>query len=421
MFKSYEFDRVSGEAAFHYSFDDGREFTERVFFAVEDEYDTDLLDRALFLSWLLIGASYYKCFPVREVQFIGARLDDWQADFLNMVYQEGLSQYAFENDLTREDLAHFTATAEKSDEAIPYDGAGILALQSGGKDSLLMAQLLEETQQQFDALYISSTHNAPAVLHDIGEWLIINKRVIDIPAIKQARAEGGRNGHVPVTYIILSIGLIQAILSGKQTVVASIGHEGEEPHAMIGDLPVNHQWSKTWPAEQSFAEYVARYISPDLRVGSPLRSLSELKISQLFAEKAWDRFGHNFSSCNRANYQQGEDNTHLTWCGDCPKCANAFLLFAPFVRRDELTSLFGGKDLFTEPNLTETFKGLLGIDGVMKPFECIGEIDELRYAYHKSLNRGYQALPFEVPESEFDVSGVYPAQIWAQELIQPAL
>ena len=57
----------------------------------------------------------------------------------------------------------------------------------------------------------------------------------------------------------------------------------------------------------------------------------------------------------------------------------------------------------------------------MKPFECIGEIDELRYAYHKSLNRGYQALPFEVPESEFDVSGVYPAQIWAQELIQPAL
>ena len=80
--------------------------------------------------------------------------------------------------------------------------------------------------------------------------------------------------------------------------------------------------------------------------------------------------------------------------------------------------LFDGKDLFAKPILTETFKGLLGIDGVMKPFECIGEIDELRAAYHGAQNRGeYAALPFEVPASEFDDRHEYPSQEWARTLV----
>jgi hypothetical protein len=50
-----------------------------------------------------------------------------------------------------------------------------------------------------------------------------------------------------------------------------------------------------------------------------------------------------------------------------------------------------GRDLFKDPELTETFKGLLGLDGVMKPFECIASIDELRWAYEHKLP-GYGQL-----------------------------
>jgi hypothetical protein len=199
----------------------------------------------------------------------------------------------------------------------------------------------------------------------------------------------------------------------------SIGHEGTEAHAHIGDLAINHQWSKTWEAEQLFAEYVAKYVSPDLKIGSPLRSFSELKISELFVKHAWEKFGHSFSSCNVANYRQRADNSRLKWCGNCPKCANAYILFAPFVAAKELQGLFEGQDLFTKPSLEHAFKGLLGIDGVMKPFECVGEVDELRAGYHRvDFSAGYNKLPFDVPTADYDYMQSYKNQAWAHELVK---
>lgn len=411
IFDSYEFNVDDSSASFHYAFDDGRKFTETITFAAGEVEDDQLLDRALFLSFVLIGTSYFKTFPTPNVQFNVGSIDDWQANFLNNVYQEGLSQFAFENNLTRSDLAQFSATAEHSSVSTTYDKEGILLLQSGGKDSLLVSALLDGAGKEYTPWYLSSGQSHPSVLDELGSPLQTAVRNIDKDSLIKAKDEGGLNGHVPITYIVQSLAIIQALLLGKNTVAVSIAHEGEEPHTTIGDLSVTHQWSKTWQAEQMFADYVQRYISPDIFVGSPLRSMSELKVAKLFTENAWEKFGHKFSSCNRANYMQGADNQHLQWCGECPKCANSFLLFAPYVDTDELKSLFGGQDLFSKPLLTETFKGLLGIDGVMKPFECVGEIDELRYAYIQAQQKGgYDTLPFDVPVADFDPEYEYLSQ-----------
>mgnify|MGYP007026543220 FL=1 len=199
-------------------------------------------------------------------------------------------------------------------------------------------------------------------------------------------------------------------------VLAAIGHEGEEPHVYIGDYPVTHQWSKTWPAEQIFQHYVSNNIAT-IHVGSPLRGMSELKIAELFVEYGWGKYSRSFSSCNVGNYKLDHDNTELKWCGNCPKCANSYLLFSAFVEPNDLVQLFGG-NLFEKESLIDDFKGLLGIDDVMKPFECVGEIDELRKAYGLALLRGYRPLPFDVPTSDFDKDRVYPSQAWATEMIQ---
>lgn len=419
IFKGYEFDAATHTVSFHYAYGE-RQFIENIIFgATVENYNKDVLDRALFLSYMACGASYYKTFPSKEVVFEHGALDAWQAQFFDSVFQDGLSQFAFENKLTRDDLAHFVATGDAV-PAIPYSGEGIIALQSGGKDSLLTASMLNEKGVAFTPWYIQNNPSHPAVLDDLGYPLRTIYRKVDMPAIKKAIAEGGLNGHAPVTYLVMSFALIDAILTNKNTVLISIGHEGDEPHEHIGDMPVNHQWSKTWPAEEQFAEYVKRYISPDIHIGSPLRGFSELRVAELFANHGWTKFGHRFSSCNIANYLQGKDNTTLAWCGDCPKCANSFLLFAPFVEPKELESIFGGQNLFTKPSLTETFKGILGIEGVMKPFECIGETTELQRAYHmareKWPNAGY-ALPFDVPISNFDYLKEYPVQEWAKKLL----
>ncbi len=419
VFTSYEYSEEKATAYFRYAFEDGQTFKEQVAFKPSKAYNPGALDRALFLAFVLIGTSYYKTFPSHEV-VMDQPLDAWQVTFFNHVYQEGLGQFAFENDLTRDDLAHFTVS-DQGDGGVPTasGGEGRLVLQSGGKDSLLVASLMEEKGHDFTPWYLSSSTNYPQLLDTLAAPLLPAQRTIDRDALKAASEKGAKNGHVPITYIVQSLALIQAILLGKRDVLVSIAHEGEEAHDYIGDLAVTHQWSKTWQAEQDFAEYVTRYIATDMRVGSPLRGYSELYVAELFVQHAWKKYGHEFSSCNVANYQQGNDNSTLKWCGNCPKCANSYLLFAPFVQADDLKSLFNGQDLFAKPTLQRTFKGLLGIDGEPKPFECIGEIDELRRAYHMAQAQAdYAPLSFDVPESDFDYRHTYDAQDWAQKMLQ---
>lgn len=419
IFKEYKFEPHNGMATFSYGFEDGLDFEEKVSFDVRPGYDSAVLERALFLAFVLAGVSYYKTFPSREVVLNTGTLDGWQSKFFTKVFQEGLSQFAFENELTRQDLATFKPSITGSANSVKYGGKGILSLQSGGKDSLLTAVMLKRRHNNFTSWYLSSSNTYPQLLDKLSsEKVLMSRRFLDSANLTKALEAGAKNGHVPVTYIVQSFALIQAILLNKNTVLTSIAHEGEEPHEFIDDLPVNHQWSKTWEAEQLFSEYVGRYISSDIKVGSPLRGYSELRVAELFYENAWKDYGHSFSSCNVANYAQGASNQELKWCGNCPKCANAFILFAPFVGADDLKSLFGGQDLFAKPTLQETFKGLLGIDGVMKPFECVGEIDELRFAYHQAQSRGlFSQLSFKVPKARFDYMERYDSQSDLRELV----
>ena len=420
IFEAYSFDAETGTAEFYYSFDGARRFVEKVQFngTFAEPINQEALDNALQLAFYVVGTSYYKTFPTKNVAFKTAQPDQSQAKFLHEVYTNGLSQFIFENNLTLDDVVSFEGSGV-NETATAYSGEGVLALQSGGKDSLLMANLLQENAVTYKTLYVTSSDLYPEVLNSLQVDVRIIKRTLDISALKNAVSDGALEGHVPITYIVQSFALIDAVLHGENKVLASIGAEGGEAHEYVGDLAVNHQWSKTWDAEQLLALYVENYVSADIKVGSPLRGYSELKIAELFVEKCWDTFGHSFSSCNLANYKQGENNSELTWCGECPKCANSYLLFAPFVKPAELQSLFSGQDLFAKQSLAETFKGLLGINGVMKPFECVGEVDELRLAYHMARQRypGVYNLPFEVPTSGFDYNKINPNQDWSSQLI----
>lgn len=415
-FLNYEFNPADFVAKFHYLGADQTHFTEVVAFqkpADTFSYDSELLDRALFLAFVIIGTSYYKSHPTKTV-ILNHPLDEFRAKFFNHVYQEGLSQYAFENHLSRKNLAHFKISRQSClPKSLKFNAGKILALQSGGKDSLLTATILKEKQISFIPLYISSGESHPSVINRVGQPIII-KRNIDIPALKKT---GGLNGHIPVTYIVQSLALIQAILSGYSTIFTSIGQEGNEPNSYIKDLPVNHQWSKTWQAEQLFAKYVTKYISSDINIGSLLRSYSELKIAEQFAAKCWDKYGDAFSSCNVANYRQHSDNSSLSWCGNCAKCANSYLLFSPFISAKIQNQLFSNEDLFAKKSLSDTFKGLLGIDDFEKPFECIGEIAELRKAYELRQD-DYTALPFDVPQSNFDYQKLGPAQPFVKKILE---
>ncbi len=419
--KEYIFDEKTFTAKFFYSHDLNGETIDYcetiVFDKIESDTDFSLysedrksmLDQALTLASVVIGTSYYKTWPTEEIIFNNSCFDSI-FDILEASYHKGLSQFIFENHLDPDKMGHPACLNEyhiQPPSPHAYESRGILALQSGGKDSILTATILNEKNIPWTALYISSNESSyPEVINQLHPQKVqVIQRKIDKDSLKKNQSNGGLNGHVPVTYINMSLALIQAIINGDNQILTSIGHEGEEPHAMIGDLPVNHQWSKTWEAEQLFAKYVSEYISKEIKIGSPLRQYSELKIAELFTEKCCEKFGNMFSSCNLANYKQGNNNTDLYWCGKCAKCANSYLLFSPFIRPEDQPT----GSLFTDSSLTAIFKGLLGVDNEIKPFECVGEIAELRHAYHMKMKE-YPDLPFSVPESDYNYEQIFPHQ-----------
>lgn len=394
-FLDYFFDREKGLASFRYEGGKGVFFEEKVEFSKDDwvNFDEEIFDSALFFAFIVIGTSYYKAYPTHGV-ILSRELDSIQARIFDKIYQEGLSQFAYENGLRRDDLAHFVGSGNA--EVMRKSGAedAVLAMVSGGKDSLLVAEKIRESGRKYKVAYISSYDGYPRVIDDFGNPIVI-RRHIDKVGLKKA---GGLNGHVPVTLINQALALIQAILLGYNCIEFGIGDEGLEAHAFIDGLPVNHQWSKTAEAQSLLEEYVAKYVAVDIKFASALKGKTELEIAKEFAELCWGRFGNEFSSCNVANYKQNEKNRDLKWCGECAKCANSYLLFAPFVSFEKQQKIFG-RDLFTDPKMTEIFKGLLGVGGVMKPFECVASIEELRRAYETRLP-GYGKLPFEVPRSK---------------------
>ena len=388
-FLDYKFSPKDNIATFRYQDKDNIIFTEKVKFFHSDftEYNQDILEKALFLAFIILGTSYYKAEPTKKVK-LPEEIDSARASFFSKIYQEGLSQFAFENHLNRNDLAHFEATDDSDSYTVATINASekTLCLVSGGKDSLLSYEKLKEKGASLEVAYISANGNYPAILDDLKKPIII-EREIDRENLKKAR---GLNGHVPVTLINESLALIQAILIGANHIEFGIGKEGLEPHAWIDDLPVNHQWSKTEEAQNLIKNYISNYIAKDITIGSNLENLTELEIAKEFASKCWDKYENKFSSCNVANYKQDENNKTLKWCGKCAKCANSYLLFCPFIPYEKQLKIFG-HDLFEDPDLTEIFKGLLGIDGVMKPFECVASVDELRWAYEHRLP-GYGQL-----------------------------
>ena len=394
-FLGYEFARDIWAARFRYE-SAGVEFCEEVEFAPGDEYDEGALERALFLAMVVCGTSYYKVRAGRKVEFADeVEISKRQAEIFSRIYQEGMGQYAYENGLTRGDLAEFVGVRqgdEMSDIGAVVEKAPhlVLALVSGGKDSLLAVELMRERGENYRAAYITSQESYPEIVDKVadGEPVIIKRR-IDQEGLMRT---GGMNGHVPVTLINEALALVQAILLGCDCVEFGIGREGLEPHVWVGDLAVNHQWSKTMEAQELMREYVRRYVTDGVKFRSLIAGYNELQIVEIFTKKCWEKYGDEFSSCNVANYKLGADNRKLSWCGKCAKCANSYLLFAPFVEFEEQEKLFG-RDLFLDPDLADIFQGLLGVGGVMKPFECVASIDELRWAYQHRLP-GYGELLF---------------------------
>lgn len=370
------FDAATG--TFHFSYRLGDDtFTETFTLDAPIEpfvpVDHPGIEHLLDIAHLCVGVSYYKLsLPGRIVS--PRPLHPQVAALVPHLYDHGLRELAVRNGLDVPLETVFDAPPANADtpddEALrvlgtghhPVPPPGPLVPFGGGKDSTLTVDLLAGTDRSALSIHATPVHRRSAAA--AGVPLTEMRRRLD-PLLAIRTAEGGWNGHVPITAINSSVSAIVAALDGRRDVVIANERSADEPTQRVGSTPVNHQYSKTYAFETALAAALA---PTGLRYWSSMRRYSELAIAGALARRPELR--NAILSCNRVfSLTNPVDDPH--WCLDCAKCRFTFVSFAVFLDPAEATEMFGG-NLLDDPTQ---------IDGVRalwqdKPFDCVGELAE---------------------------------------------
>lgn len=315
---SFEWNPQSLLAKFHYTFDDQEFFTETICFSpLKNAQNFPLfynneeeIQQLLGHLHIALGVSYYKLFPTKNIQVESLQLTEEQKAFWNQFYIKGLGEFFYQNQLDPRGLACFfsTETAPLYEQKISLKANKSLVLFGGGKDSLVTVELLKKEGLDFDLFSFGKEYP----LHEIaqkptGKKRLIITRELDLSQIQKLLTEGYYNGHLPITGIISFVSLVVAYLYGYKAVITSLEKSADEGNTYYCDMEINHQWSKSSEFEQSFQNYVEKFISEDFSAFSPLRKRYEIRIIKEFCQ--YSQYFHYFSSCNRNFHQTGSKLT----------------------------------------------------------------------------------------------------------------
>ena len=367
------FDLNSGEARFGYELG-GFRFTEILTLPTGGDAEAaagDSFRKLLDLTAIVLGVSYFKLKAPFEIVAPNIALTDGERAFAIDVYENGLGEFYARNDLHRfGKLSIHTPHDIRPDKTRPNLQARALLPIGGGKDSLVSVDLLSATGVAFTPFAVNPKGPILTSVAKIGREPVYVTRTLDPEMIRLGKEPGFYNGHVPSTAINSMIAALCALLYGYDQIVLSNERSASEGNVEFDGRETNHQYSKSLGFELLIAEILSGATGGALRYFSLLRPYSEARIASLFTHES--KFDHVFSSCNRNFRLAGHDGA--LWCGECPKCHFVFLIFAPFMAKNRLLSIFG-KNLLADPANEGSFRELAGLAG-QKPWECVGEILE---------------------------------------------
>ncbi|WP_313346291.1 UDP-N-acetyl-alpha-D-muramoyl-L-alanyl-L-glutamate epimerase [Stenotrophomonas sp.] len=368
----------TGVAQLVYAFDDGPELTETVTIPgapfVLEGARAEAVQRALRLLHLFAGVSYYKAGVPAQVRIDSYTIDADTAALVEMVYLNGLGEFAYRNDLNLRGRFRLPVDGEVFHApAVGLREHALVAI-GGGKDSLVSIEALRALGIDETVTWIGASQLIRACAERTGLPTLNIGRAL-APELFELNRQGAWNGHIPVTAVNSAIMVLAALLQGVDQVVFSNERSASYGSQIPGTGEVNHQWSKGWAFEQAFGEHLEKHVAADLHYYSLLRPLSELAVARQFART--DFYDAHFSSCNRNFHILGERPVNR-WCGVCPKCHFVFLALAPFMPKTRLVGIFG-RNLLDDPEQAGGFDALLEFQD-HKPFECVGEGRESRAA-----------------------------------------
>lgn len=390
IFQSHHFDPETGEISLVYrlenSEEDFIEFEEKLKIPAEN-IRLNAVGQSLLALHLAGGASYYKTCCPKQIEVRSGILNDEQAAFWTDVYENGLGEFFYRNEIDFRGLVSFpvqnpgTPVFHQSDR--PSTGRTLIPV-GGGKDSVVTIELLRKDETKDITLLRMGSHPLIDELVSIsGLPCITVERSLD-PKLFELNEQGALNGHVPISAYLSCVATIVAEAIGFDEIVMSNEKSASSGNVQYLGKEINHQWSKSDAFEIAFNDYIRQYINKNLRYYSRLRALSELQIAEEFCK--FPQYFDCVTSCNTNWKILSQKSTSDRWCGTCPKCTFVFALLAANLSKDTVLRIFG-KNIFEDASTEQMYKRLLGEEG-FKPFECVGTPEETSEAFAKIKQRG---------------------------------
>lgn len=393
-FESYDFNELLWEAIFRYSFDEEIFFEEKIFLPPSSDFiqknnEREVIGGILSHIHLALWMSYYKLFPTTKLISKQLYLTDDHKSFWKKFYKNGLGEFLYVNNIDYKNLFCFENHFDLCDTGVNKKyhkiqlGENILVPLWWGKDSLVTMGLLEERWKSFDTFVFWKIDTIKQNCWDLaGKKVFLCKRELS-SMLFEMNQQGYYNGHVAITGMIAFVLLLIWYIYDYKYLVLSNEKSANFGNTLFWDLEVNHQYSKSWEFEKDFQKYITDNISDELKYFSLLRWMYETKIAHIFSRKCKKYFWY-FSSCNNnfKIYNSDQESTTI-WCNSCPKCFFVFAILYPYLTHEEVIQIFG-TDLFDLQWGEDIFAELLGLSGI-KPLECVGESQEVLYAFWKTL------------------------------------
>lgn len=351
--------------------------------------DTPLIRNLVFHMGMIELISYWKCACPPRVRIKPGYLSSSQIEWWKKLYFNGLGEFFYLNGIQANfnDFMQITCDNTEILPVVPVElNPGYLVPIGGGKDSVVTLELLKKTGKTCVPFIINprgATIKCATTAGYLIPEIITMKRVIDSELLK-LNDIGYLNGHTPFSAMLAFSSITAAVLSGYEAIALS--NEASANESTVPNSTINHQYSKSFEFESDFRKYCQTYITPSVNYFSFLRPLNELQIANLFA--SFTEYHSIFRSCNVGSKTD-------TWCGSCPKCLFVYSMLSPFLPLTGVSRIFS-KDLFSDTNLIAYLDELTGISEV-KPFECVGTLDEVKAALTFAAQRDdYKNLPLIV-------------------------
>ncbi len=274
-------------------------------------------------------------------------------------------------------------------EIIQQEQTKTLCFCGGGKDSLVAMKLLERAEIPYSSFAYSNSIYGPAqIQHRLINSLLkhckqtkrhqlwVYDSFVDSPVLKLYPEYGVQHfitAETPTSLfgvlpIILQYGYSYIVLGNEQS--ANVGN-------LVWDVTgedVNHQWGKSSEATLLINEYLQTEFISNCSYFSILQPIYDVLIFNLLRRDL--KAVPDTHSCN----------IRKPWCCKCSKCAYVWLNYMSYLEVELVNSIFK-VNLFDIEDNQLWFYQMLGL-GEHTPFECIGQIAEVRLAFELCKRKG---------------------------------